>query len=380
MIYLDHAATTGVKPEPVRRAVMQALMTLSANPGRSGAGPSLKAAEMVYACRKEAASFFGAPGPECVVFPLNCTQALNMVIKGVLRPGDEAVCTDMEHNAVARPLYTMEQRGVITVKRFCVVPGDDEATLANLRKVLSEKTRLVVAVHASNVFGIRTPVERIGALCRMYRIPFCIDAAQTAGVLPLSMENTGCDYLCAAGHKGLYGPMGTGLLIARDGEKLQTVLEGGTGSSSRLLSHPGEMPEHLESGTLNVPGIAGLLAGMRWVKGQRGLLEREMGLCRQLWDGLHRMPGVKLYLPKPEARFTAPVLSFNVGEKPSEQVAASLSQRGILVRAGLHCAPLAHEKMGTLEKGTVRVSVSAFTRPGDVGALLQVVGKIRREN
>ena len=138
MIYLDHAATTGAKPEPVRRAVAQALMTLSANPGRSGAGPSLKAAEMVYACRKEAASFFGAPGPECVVFPLNCTQALNMVIKGVLRPGDEAVCTDMEHNAVARPLYTLEQRGVITVKRFCVVPGDDVATLANLRKVLSE--------------------------------------------------------------------------------------------------------------------------------------------------------------------------------------------------------------------------------------------------
>ena len=194
------------------------------------------------------------------------------------------------------------------------------------------------------------------------------------------MENTGCDYLCAAGHKGLYGPMGTGLLIARDGEKLQTLLEGGTGSSSRLLTHPEEMPEHLESGTLNVPGIAGLLAGMRWVKGQRGLLEREMGLCRQLWEGLHRMPGVKLYLPKPEVRFTAPVLSFNVGGKPSEQVAASLSQRGILVRAGLHCAPLAHEKMGTLEKGTVRVSVSAFTRPGDVGALLQVVGKIRREN
>ncbi len=350
MIYLDHAATTGVKPEPVRRAVMQALLTLSANPGRSGAGPGLKAAEMVYACRKEAASFFGAPGPECVVFPLNCTQALNMVIKGVLHPGDEAVCTDMEHNAVARPLYALEQRGQITVKRFCVVPGDSDATLGNLRKVLSEKTRLVVAVHASNVFGIRTPVEKIGALCRMYRIPFCIDAAQTAGVLPLSMENTGCDYLCAAGHKGLYGPMGTGLLIARNGEKLPTILEGGTGNLSRSLSHPEEMPEHLESGTLNVPGIAGLLAGLRWVKGQRGLLEKEMGLCRQAWEGLHRMPGVKLYVPKPEARFSAPVLSFNVGEKPSEQVAASLAKRGILVRAGLHCAPLAHEKMGTLEK------------------------------
>ena len=171
MIYLDHAATTGTKPLPVRQAVAHALTAFSANPGRSGSGPSLRAAEMVYDCRKEAASFFGAPGPECVVFPLNCTMALNMVIKGILRPGDEAVCSDLEHNAVARPLCTLQERGEITVRRFCVVPGDWERTLQNLREALSEKTRLVVVTHASNVWGIRVPVERIGILCREYRIP-----------------------------------------------------------------------------------------------------------------------------------------------------------------------------------------------------------------
>ena len=380
MIYLDHAATTGTKPLPVRQAVAHALTAFSANPGRSGSGPSLRAAEMVYDCRKEAASFFGAPGPECVVFPLNCTMALNMVIKGILRLGDEVVCSDLEHNAVARPLCTLQERGEITVRRFCVVPGDWERTLQNLREALSEKTRLVVVTHASNVWGIRVPVERIGILCREYRIPLCIDAAQSAGVLPLSMEETGCDFLCAAGHKGLYGPMGTGLLLARNGEKLQTILEGGTGTDSRRQTQPELMPERLESGTLNVPGISGLRAGMRWVRQQRGLLDREMGLCQAAWDGLHRMEGVRLYTPRPETSWTAPVVSFNVGDLPSEQVGARLAEQGILVRAGLHCAPWAHEKMGTLEQGCVRISVSAFTRREDMAALLRAVGKIRPKN
>ena len=225
---------------------------------------------------------------------------------------------------------------------------------------------------ASNVFGIRVPVERIAALCHQYDVALCVDAAQGAGLFPIHMGESGIDYLCCAGHKGLYGPMGTGLLLVREPERLLgTLVEGGTGTQSRSFQMPQEAPERYESGTVNVPGILGLGAGLEFVRrrGAERICQEELQKLRYLHGRLSRLGKVTLYTPPPEERFSAPVLSFNLEGVPSERVGEFLAQGGIAVRCGLHCAPLAHEKLGTLETGTVRVSPSAFTRKEDLDAL-----------
>lgn len=361
MIYLDNAATTYPKPPAVRQAVDTALRRFGANPGRGGYAMSMAAAEEIYACRKEVSDYFGGPGPENVVFPLNCTQALNMVLKGWLRPGDHVVVSDLEHNAVMRPLEALAQRGISFTAAHVTI-GDHNATVDAFRRSLTAKTRLVLCTHASNVLGARLPVERIAALCREYRIPVALDCAQSAGILPIDMADMGIDFICAAGHKGLYGPMGTGILVAADGSRLDTILEGGTGSSSLSMKQPEEMPEHLESGTLNVPGICGLRAGLRFVRERGGRIFRhEMEYITRLYDRLKRIPEVELYTPRPEPLYFAPVLSCNIRGLTSEEAGALLGKQGIAVRAGLHCAPAAHGSIGTLERGTVRMAPSAFS-------------------
>ena len=380
MIYLDNSATTYPKPPQVREAMQRALREYGANPGRSGYEMSMKTSEAVFACRESAAELFGAAGPECVVFQPSCTQALNLVLKGYLKPGDHVVVSDLEHNAVMRPLTELKNRGV-TYTAAKVTPGDSDATMDAFRQAMRENTKLVVCTQASNVFGIRVPVERIAALCHQYGAKICVDCAQSAGIIPIDMGDSGIDFLCCAGHKGLYGPMGTGLLILRDPQDtLGTLVEGGTGTQSRSLIQPDDPPERFESGTLNVPGILALRAGIEFVKRKSPevIWQEEMGKTALLYDRLSRIPGVKLYTERPGLPWYVPVLSFQVEGMPSEEVGERLAKSGIAVRCGLHCAPLAHEKMGTLETGTVRVSPSVFTRREEMEALASKVGQIAR--
>ena len=367
MIYMDNAATTYPKPISVQNAVNYALKNYAANPGRSGHNMSMAAAEEVYRCRTAAADFFHAPGPECVAFTLNCTHAVNYVLKGLLKPGDHVVTSCLEHNAVMRPLQALAEKGV-TFTAAKVTPGDNDATVNSFRDALNANTKLIVCTHASNVWGIRLPVERIAALGHQYGIPIAIDCAQTAGVLPIDIAENGFDYLCIAGHKGLYGPMGIGMLITPKGSDLSTIIEGGTGTNSVSVTQPLTMPDRMESGTPNMIGIAGLRAGIEFVKNRTPeiISKHEMQLIRYLYQRLSEINGVQLYTSEPSESFFAPVLSFNIADVPSEIVAQKLNSRGIAVRAGLHCAPAAHEFMGTIKQGAVRVCPSVFSNMNEI--------------
>ena len=378
MIYLDNGATTFPKPTGVIRAVNNAMTSLGANPGRSGHSMSLMGAEMIYSCRSEAAAFFGVNEPEKVIFTHNCTAALNTVIHGLLKKGDHAVISSLEHNAVVRPLEELKKYGVeYSVAE--VFEGDDEQTINSFRSSFKKNTRLVVCTHASNVFGIRLPVERISALCRINGILFCLDAAQTAGVLPIDLSESCIDYLCTAGHKGLYGPMGTGLLLINSDTMPDSLIQGGTGSYSSERLQPGQLPDKYESGTPNVAGIAGLREGVRFVRGRGtdSLARHEMRLAQLMYDRLKRTDGVELYTARPEISSHVPVISFNIEGMDSERVAQILNKRfGIAVRAGLHCAPLAHLSKGTEERGTVRAVLSAFNNQRQAEYFCHCVNKI----
>ncbi len=375
MIYLDNAATTFPKPPQVTMAMSRAMSKYGANPGRSGHAMSIQAAEEVYKSRQAVSDLFHAGGAECVVFTLNCTQAINIVLKGHVKPGDHVVTSCLEHNAVSRPLQTMADRMNITFTEVSVVPGDNDATVHAFRQALRPNTTLIICIHASNVWGIRMPVERIAALGREYGVPILVDAAQSAGVLPIDLGDSGIDFLCTAGHKGLYGPMGTGILIAKEGENLQTIIEGGTGTESAFYEQPKTMPEHLESGTPNLAGIAGLHAGINFVQTRtiQKIYMHEMKLIQTAYDSLSKIHGVKLYTKRPDMQHYVPVLSFNLEGKESEWVGQRLNRMGIAVRAGLHCAPAAHKTMGTLEGGAVRIAPSAFTKEVEVHKLIQSI-------
>lgn len=377
MIYFDNGATTFPKPKGVAAAVNSVLMKYGANPGRSGHSMSLKSAEMMYNCRKNLADFFDFSSPEKVIFTGNCTSALNTVIKGILKSGDHAVISSVEHNAVVRPLEELKDKKVTYSVAECV-PYDDDATINNFRNAMNEHTRLVICTHASNVFGIKLPVVRLGALCRLHGVLFCVDAAQTAGVTKLSLDDVCIDYLCMSGHKGLYGPMGTGALIINCDTLPESLIQGGTGSMSYQKTQPDVLPDMYESGTPNLPGIAGLNEGIRFInRCTIDKIERhEMRLARMLYDYLSNMKDIELYTKRPDSITSVPVISFNVRGEDSEDIAAELNKFGIAVRAGLHCAPLAHEFYGTIDRGTVRVVMSAFNTDSDVKYFVSALNKI----
>lgn len=340
-----------------------ALERYGANPGRSGHEMSLRTAEQLYQCRETAAAFFGAPDPSRVIFVQNCTMALNMVIKGLLQNGGRALVSDLEHNAVMRPLHALSEGGVPRFDTAAVYHGDTERTVASFRQKITPQTRCIVCLHASNVFGTVLPIRELGRLAHAHGIPLVVDAAQTAGALPIHMQNDGIDYLCVAGHKGVYGPMGTGILLLREGRELPPLLHGGTGSASHSPLQPEEYPERLESGTPNVVGICGLCAGLQWVSryGAESIGRREMQWLQRVYEGLARHRQIKLYTPLPEYGKSSAVISFNVVGRSGEEVAQYLNTQHIAVRAGLHCAPAAHCRFGTLSVGTVRISPCAFT-------------------
>ncbi len=370
MIYLDNAATTGVKPAAVIQAVKNALEHYSANPGRGGHTPSVNAAALVFVTREKLSSFFGSDGPETVVFTQNCTHSINCVLKGVLKKGDHCVISSLEHNAVMRPLTKIG----IPYSVAEVDLNDDSKTAENFRKAIKPNTRLVFCTGASNVLGKILPIEKIGMICREKGVLFGVDAAQTAGVIPINMKKQHIDFLCVAPHKGLYAPMGIGVLIAR--KKLpNTIIEGGTGTNSIDFFQPDALPERLESGTVNVPAIAGVSAGIDYVNGigTDRIYKGEFSLVKRLYEELKNESGVRLYTKSFEYGNFAPLILINIKDLDSAKATALLSESGIAVRGGLHCAPTAHKQIGTVNEGGIRVSVATFNRERDIDTLVKVI-------
>ncbi len=378
MRYLDNAATTFPKPPSVVTAVNNCLKFYSANPGRSGHLLSLRAAESLYKSRKKAAEFFGCKNVENVIFTLNCTTAINFVLKGILNPGDHVICSSFEHNAVVRPMNELVKKGV-SYDIAHVFMGDPVATRNSFEALIKDNTKLIVCTHASNVSGAVMPIKEISELCKEYGILFMVDAAQSAGVLPIDVTNMGIDYLCVASHKGLYAPMGTGILIATAPIE-RTIIEGGTGTMSLLDLQPDMLPDRFESGTINLSGIVGVSSGINFVKskGISNIYSAEIKLVSMLYDGLRRNNNVILYTDYPKAPDFVPVLSFNIRGQHSEDVARSLNDYGIAVRAGLHCAPLAHKTLGTINTGTVRVSPSVYTNVTDIEYFINCIKKVSK--
>ncbi len=374
MIYFDNGATTFPKPESVAAAAHEALTRYGANPGRSGHELSLQTAMKVYETRAAAAALFGLDDPQEAVFTLNCTHAINLAVKGLLGKGHHVILSDLDHNALLRPIHTLAASGVIT---YDIAPTceDPASTVASFRKLIRAETVLIACTHASNVFGIRLPIEQLGELCRRYGLYFLVDAAQTAGLLDINAAAMGIDFLCAAGHKGLYGPAGTGLLLTAVGERLDTIIEGGTGSFSMEYGQPLEMPDRMESGTVNTPGILGLGAGVAFVReqGTENLYRHEMELAAFLFEELRRIPRARVYTPHFGPGTHLPVLSFNLDGMHSEEVTERLSRLGYALRGGLHCAPLAHKKMGTLTTGAARITPGAFNTAEDAEGLAKAI-------
>jgi len=374
MIYLDNAATTNFKPERVIKTVENALKNYSANPGRSGHSLSAFAAEKIYSVREKVADFFSLGDPLGVVFTLNCTQAVNFVLKGVLDRGDGLIISNLEHTCVARPAFKMAEEGKITLDVFDALSDDIEKAVEALIK---PNTKMIFCTHASNVCGKITDIEKLGKICKKHNILFGVDAAQTAGVLPINMEKTGIDFLCVASHKGLFAPMGTGILIARKPIE-KTIIEGGTGTASLSLYQPDVLPEMLESGTVNLPGILGIGAGIDFIKskGIDNIYRHENALCKKFLKDVSQNKNISVILRNEKDVGFVPVIAFNVRGKKSEEVAESLNSFGIAVRGGYHCAPLAHRALGTIDGGAVRVSPGILNRSCDMEYLRKAIFSI----
>jgi cysteine desulfurase family protein len=365
-VYLDNAATSWPKPEAVYRAVDRFMRQVGATPGRGGHRREEEAQRIADEARQALACLFHAPDPQGIVFTMNATQAINMALKGLLRPGDHVVTSSIEHNAMWRPLKTLERTGVRVTAVPCAPDGalDPAAVAAALRP----ETRLVAMLHGSNVLGAILPIAEIGAICRSRGVLFLVDAAQTAGAVPIDMDAMGIDLLAFAGHKGLYGPHGTGGLIVRPGVALETWIEGGSGVESASETMPEALPARLEAGSHNAAGIAGLLEGVRFVleQGVERIRAHEVGLTGRLIEELRKIPGVDILGPGDPAQRTA-VVSVTVEGYSPDQLAAVLDQVfDVATRAGLHCAPQAHRTAGTLDCGALRFSPGYFNTADDV--------------
>lgn len=370
MIYLDNAATSGQKPIAVIKAVDNSLLNFNANPGRGGHTLSIKTAEEVYKCRKKVKDFFNATSENNVCFTYNCTYAINLVLNGILCEGDHVIISSLEHNAVARPINYLKKNKNIDYDIAKVDLINDEITIKNIEKCIKKSTKLIFVTAASNVVGRKLPLKRIGEICKENNILFGTDAAQLAGKSIIDMKNFNIDFLCFAPHKGFYSPAGLGVLICEKAIK-NVLISGGTGINSYDLLQPEELPERLESGTINVPAIMGLSAGIEFIKSKvlRHIEGYEMSLIQRLYKKLKNI-GAELYTIFPEQKFFAPVISFNIKGFSSDEIGDYLNKNNIAVRTGLHCSPLAHKQIGTFERGTVRISPSLFNNTFDVDRLI----------
>lgn len=371
MIYFDSAATTFQKPAAVREAVARAMGSMS-SPGRGNYPAAQLAAEAAFECRSELADLFHAESPEQVVFTSNATHGLNIAIKTLVKPGSHVVISGYEHNAVTRPL-----RAIPNV-RVTVAAGPlfrQRETLKAFERALSSDVDAVICNHVSNVFGFILPIEGIASLCRRRKIPLIIDASQSAGMLPLDIQALQAAFIAMPGHKGLYGPQGTGVLICN--HDAVPLIEGGTGSLSVQQEMPDFLPDRLEAGTHNMPGIAGLLEGVRFVRSRTlsAICQHERELAYTAAAAMRTIPGVWVFA-EPDLREQGGVLSFKMRNRNVEEIGEALATNGIAVRAGFHCAPLAHQTAGTLQSGTVRISFSAFNTAKEVGRMVHLLRTI----
>lgn len=376
--YLDNAATSWPKPEAVYRAVDAFMRDVGATPGRGGHWREKEAARIADEARTALAQLFNAPDPAGIAFTMNATQAINMALKGILQPGDHVITSSIEHNAMWRPLKALERRGVYLTAVPCAADGSLDPV--DVAAAIRPDTRLIAMLHASNVLGTLLPIAAIGAIARAHGILFLVDAAQTAGAYPIDMESMHIDLLAFPGHKGLYGPHGTGGLAVRPGVQLETWIEGGSGTESAPETMPDALPLRLEAGTQNAAGIAGLLAGVRFVlaQGVERIREHELALTALLIDALCDVPGLTVLGPADLSRRTAVVSVVVEGYVPN-QLAVVLDQAfNVATRAGLHCAPQAHRVAGTLETGALRFSPGFFNMADEARvaaeALQSIVG------
>lgn len=379
-IYLDNAATSWPKPVEVYDAVDRWQRVNGAPAGRGHYDSAAETDRLVLDARRAVAQLLGASDPHHVVFTLNGTDALHLAIQGLIRPGDHVVTTVVEHNSVLRPLRQLaDGRGVAVAHVGCNAEGVVSA--ADVVGALNSKTKFVVVSHASNVTGALQPIAEIGAELRRRDVTFIVDAAQTLGELPVDVENLSCDLLAAPGHKGLLGPLGTGVLYVRPGveNRLMSIRSGGTGSQSSSTLQPKTMPDKFEAGNLNVPGIVGLGAGVRWLLARGAASVREQGMrqMERLTAGLIGLPGVRLFGPREVSRRVG-VVSLSIdGYDPQEAAAVLAGGFGIESRAGLHCAPLMHKALGTdAAGGTLRLSVGPFTTDAHIDAALEALHSI----
>ncbi len=377
MIYLDNAATSFPKPESVYLALDQFARTSLANPGRTSHRMALTAEHLLKDTRHRLNQFFHGEGPERFAFTLNCTDALNIAIKGVLRPGDHVITTNLEHNSVSRPLRALEIGRIIALTR---VPADAGGSVdpAAIRAAITPKTRLIAICHASNVLGTVQPITDIGALAREREILLLVDAAQTAGVLPIDVQQMGIDLLAFPGHKGLFGPTGTGALYVRPGVDINPWREGGTGGNSADEIQPRDWPFYLEGGTPNVLGLAGLSAGLQFLedRGLAAIHRHEIMLSERLAHRLDELPGVTVYGHREFARRVG-TLSFNCGTMTSSDVGNILDTSfDIAIRPGMHCAPYIHRALGTFPEGAVRVSPGPFNTMEEIDQLAAALREI----
>ena len=376
-IYLDHAATSWPKPPAVQRAVYDCLSRAGGNPGHGSHALSDAAAQLVYDCRCALADMFGA-SPERVIFTSGATHALNLALHGSLRQGDHVLCTEMEHNAVYRPLCALGEQLGVTFDTIVTPASDVRTGTARIVTDAAAKkrptTRMLVCAHMSNIVSSVMPLAALGAFCKRHGILFCVDAAQSAGHLPIDMEQTQIDLLCLPGHKGLYGLQGCGALILGKGVTLSPLMQGGNGVFSLQGSMPEQPPERYEAGTLPTPAIAGLLAGMREVqaRGIGTIAAQDKHLYDRARAMLGRFSGTHVYAP----HCRGPVLLFSHDRIPADALGAELDKRGICVRAGFHCAALGHATLHTPNEGAVRLSFGMDTTPSDLDALYSALKEI----
>jgi cysteine desulfurase/selenocysteine lyase len=376
MIYLDNAATSFPKPKRVIDGVTRYLNEIGGNPGRAAHAPAREASGLIDRTRRLLASLLGNVDPSRIIFTPSTTVALNLAIKGLLKSGDHVLTTSMEHNSVLRPLNGLAKRGVTHSLIPCSSSG--ELDPADILPLIQPHTRLIVLVHASNVTGNLMPVGEVGKVTRERGILLLVDAAQTMGKMAIDPESLGVDLLAGPGHKGLLGPMGTGFLYVKPGLELEPLWEGGTGTQSESLKQPQTWPERFESGTCNAPGIAGLAEGVAEVQhlGFEAIAAHERRLVEILLDGLRQLPNIIIYGPRDRSSCTGTV-AFNVQDLDCSEVAHILDTAySIAVRSGLHCAPAAHQTLGTFPHGAVRLSVGPYNTAEEIHTFLEAVSKI----
>ena len=378
MIYMDNAATSWPKPDETLAAMVEYAQTVGATPGRSGHRLSIEAARSVLDTRESLAQLFGVANPLRVIFTRNATEALNIAIRGLLKPGDHVITSGMEHNSAMRPLRAMEKQGVAVSVVPCSPAG--ELDPGDLKGQIRSNTRAIYLTHASNVTGTLMPVSEVGAIARERGIIFCVDAAQTAGVIPIDVRAMSIDLLAFTGHKSLFGPQGTGGLYLAEAldKEVDPIMTGGTGSRSESEEQPEFLPDRYESGTPNTIGIAGLGAGIRFIRsvGIETIRNKEKNLAAMLIEGLQSMPEVTLYGCRDAVRQTA-VVSFTIAGMGPAEVAMILDEDySIMSRPGLQCAPAAHRTIGTFSSGTVRLSLGYFLEENDIRTALAAVDRI----